>query len=249
VLLSDDFLEDDGHFLLVDDVGGGGHVVLAGAVEYACVYALDGVAEHLQAAVLVVCEGNHVGAVDACEWLVMAVFEQRRGADGNWLAYDFKEGHQVVGQSLGEARVEEVAQDFVVGDVAQGHLVEFVCVHEFVEDVGAEDDGLRNHDACVGKLVEVGVPLDDVVDEGDAAPFSAEASVADPGEVGVLVEAVAVEDGDDALVLHAAVGDDGVEDDLAVGVDVLEGVPGDVSKELGDGEQGAAAEPAGYVVV
>ncbi len=57
-----------------------------------------------------------------------------------------------------------------------------------------------------------------------------------------------MEDGYDSLVLHAAVGDYGVEDVLTVEVDVGELVPRDLLQEFGYGEEGTGGEPAGDVI-
>ena len=57
-----------------------------------------------------------------------------------------------------------------------------------------------------------------------------------------------MEDGYDSLVLHAAVGDYGVEDVLTVEVDVGELVPRDFLQEFGYGEEGTGGEPAGDVI-
>ena len=249
VLLADYFLQDDGHLLLVDDVARGRHVVLAAAVEDAGVDGLDGFGEHREAFVVVVCRGYHVGAVDAGEGLVVGVLEQAAGADGDGSVHDVEEGLQVADEPHGEACVEEVGEDVLVGDVAERKLVEVVGVHELVEDVGAEHDGLGDADGDAFLFVEVGVASEQMVDEGEAATFPSEAALADAGEVAVLVEALALEDCHDALVLHPAVGDDGVEDDGAVGVDVLQAVPGDALQEFGDGEEGTRGEPAADVVV
>ena len=77
VLLSDDFLKDDCHFLLVDDVGGSCHVVLGCPIEDGGIDALDGGREEFETLVFVVGEGYHVGGVDACKGLVVAVFKER----------------------------------------------------------------------------------------------------------------------------------------------------------------------------
>ena len=87
-----------------------------------------------------------------------------------------------------------------------------------------------------------------MVDEGQAAPFAAQRAVADAGEVGVAVEAFALEHRHHALVLHAAVADDGVEDDLAVGIHVLQFMPGDVLEECRHGEDSSCTEPTAHVV-
>ena len=77
ILVAHYLLQDDGHFLLVDDVAGGLHVGLRVAEEHRCIYPLDGIAEHAEHLVLVVQIGNHVRVVDSGEGLVVRVFEQR----------------------------------------------------------------------------------------------------------------------------------------------------------------------------
>ena len=87
-----------------------------------------------------------------------------------------------------------------------------------------------------------------IVDESQAAAFASQRTFTDTGKVGVAVEAVALEDGHHALVLHLAVLDNGFEDDLAVGIHVLQGIPGDGFQEFGDGEHGTRVKPAADVV-
>ena len=179
----------------------------------------------------------------------MGIFEERGGADGDGFGDYLQIGDEVVAQPLREMRLEEAGEDFFVGGFAERQRIEFVRLHELVEDVGAEHHGAGEQHRGVVKTVEVGVTKDDVVEERQAAPFSAERTIADALEVAVLVKAVAIEDGDHTLVLHAPIAHDGVEDDLTVGVDVLEFVPGDVAEELGNGEKCSRAEPARDVVV
>jgi len=83
ILLTDNLLEDDSHLLLVDDVGGGSHVVLRTAVEDRGIDCLDGIGQKFHTTLLVLDVRNHVGAIDARKVLVMRVFEQRRGTDGD----------------------------------------------------------------------------------------------------------------------------------------------------------------------
>ena len=123
-----------------------------------------------------------------------------------------------------------------VGQVAQGHLIELVGIHELVEDVGTEHDGLRDAGRDARHL-HVLVTREHSVDEGQAASLAAQRTLADAGEIAVFVEAFALEDGHYALVFHLAVGDDGVEDNLAVGIDVLKRIPRDALQELRDGEE------------
>ena len=139
-------------------------------------------------------------------------------------------------------------EDDIVGSVAQGDSPQVVRVHELVEEVGTEHDRLRYLHGGVLKLVELGVALDDVVEECQATALAAQRAVANAGEVGVTVELQAVEDGHHADVLHVAVLHDGIEDDLAVGIHILQLVPRDGFQELRDGEDGTGAEPAAHVV-
>ena len=122
-------------------------------------------------------------------------------------------------------RFQECPQNLLVRRFGERHAVEVVLLHELVEDVGAEDDGLRYAHRHVLKGVHVRVAFDDVVEECDAAPLAAQRAVADAGEVAEVVEALAVEDRHHALVLHPAVGDDGVVDDFAVLIDILQRLP------------------------
>ena len=160
-----------------------------------------------------------------------------------------EEGFQVVYESHGQASSQEVGEYLLVADIAECRLVQFVAVHKFVEDISAEHYRLGYHDVYSVDGVQVGVPLEQLSDEGQAASLSAQAAFADACEVAVLVEAFALEDSHHALVLHTSVGDDGVQDDLSVGIHVLQSLPGDVLQELRDGEQGAAGQPAAHVVV
>ena len=179
----------------------------------------------------------------------MRVLEQAGGTYRDRPVHDVEEGFHVADQSHRQSGAEEVLQDFLVGDVAERQLIEVVGVHELVEDIGAEHDGLWDADCHAFLLVEVGVASEQVVDEGEAASFAAQAALADAGKVAVLVESLALEDRYDALVLHPSVGHDGVEDDGAVGIDILQALPRDALQKLRDGEEGTAGEPAADVVV
>ncbi len=249
MLVSHHFLQDDRHLLLVDDVGCCGHIVLGGAIENAGIHRLDGIGKHFQTLVVVAYVGNHVGTVDACKRLIMTVLEQRAGADGNGCLHHVEKSHQVAEQTLRQSSVEEVMQNVLVGNVGQGYLVKLVRIHELIKHVGAENHGLGNADVYVVELVGFGMMLDDVVQESQSASLAAQRSVADAGEIAVLVEALALEHRHNALVAHAPVCHDGVEDDFAVRVDVLQAVPGDAFQKLADGEKGAGAEPSADVVV
>ncbi len=247
--LAHNLLQDDSHLLLVDDVAGCGHIVLAGPVIDAGIHAAYGLREHGQPLVLVLGAGNHVSAVDTGEGLVMRVLEQTAAAHGYGASDHLQEGLQVAQQAHGEARAQEMGQHLLVGDVAQCHLVEVIGIHELVEDVGTEHHGLGYSHGHALHLVEVGVTLEQVVDEGQAASLAAQTAITDAGKVGILVETLALEHGHHALVLHPAVGHDSVQDNLSVCVHVLQALPGDALEKLRDGEEGTAGQPAAHVVV
>ena len=248
VALAHHLLQDDRHLLLVDDVRCGRHISLRILEIDAGIDALDGGGKHLQHLILVVEIGYHIGGVDAGEGLVVGVFEQRAAADGYRRARGIEEGEEVGDVLIGELGTEEVSEDVLVGRIAQRYLIKIVCVHELVEHVGAEHHGLRDAHLHALKLVELGMALDDVVEESQSAPFAAERTVADACEMAVGVEAVAVEECHYADVLHPTVLHDSIEDDLAVSVDILQFMPGDGLEECRHGEDGPCAEPPAHVV-
>ena len=102
VLLAYDFLEYDGHFLLVDDVLRGGHISLRVAVIDRGIDGLDGTGQLAQHLVLVVQIGNHIGGVDAGEGLIVTVLQQRRGTHGDRTLHGIKEGEEVGNKCIGK---------------------------------------------------------------------------------------------------------------------------------------------------
>ena len=132
-----------------------------------------------------------------------------------------KKGEEVGDEGVGQLCAKEMLENLLVGGVAQRHLVEVVGVHELVEDVRTQHDGLGDGDAGVVEGVELRAHFDDVVEEGQAAALATQGALADAGEMRILVVFASVEDGHHAHVLHPAVFHDGIEDDLPVGVHVL----------------------------
>ena len=195
--------------------------------------------------------------IDAGEGLVVRVFEQRRRTCSDGALDHFEERLEVAEQTLRQTSAQEGCEDLFVGRIAQRKRIELVLVHELVEDVGAEHDGLGDaharlllqflrgfvesdvaQEAFGAEVLQVGVPAHEVVEEGEAASLAAERAIADACKVGILVEASALEHGHHALVLHATIGDDGLEDPLAVCLDVLQTAPRDALEEVGHGEEG-----------
>ena len=66
--------------------------------------------------------------------------------------------------------------------------------------------------------------------------------------MGILIELHTVEHGNHSQVLHVTVLHDGIEDDLPVGIHILQLLPGDVLQEGGNREDGTGTEPAAHVV-
>ena len=174
VVLAHHLLQDNRHLLLVDDVAGGCHVCLGIAIEYRGIHALDGTGEHLEHLILIVEIRNHIGGIDAGERLIVGIFEQRTGTDGDRTLRCLEEGEEVGYQRIGQLRMEEVLQDFIIAGIAQGYRIEIVAHHELVEDIGTEHHGLRNLHGGILILVELGMALDDVVEEGKSPALSAQ---------------------------------------------------------------------------
>ena len=173
VLLAHHFLQDDGHLFLVNHVAGGGHVVLAAAVEHAGIDRLDGVGQHGQTVVLVADVRYHVSAVHTGKGLVMAVFQQTAASDSDGLVHHLQKGFKVGQQAHGQSGAQELFQNLFIGQVAQCGEVKFVGVHEFVKDIGTQYHGLRNPHMHARLAVQVGMAFQNVVDEGQAASLSA----------------------------------------------------------------------------
>ena len=241
---ADHFLKDDGHFLLVDNVACSLHVRLAVFVVHRSIDPLDGIAQHAEHLILVVEIRNHVGRVDAGEGLVVRIFEQAGRTDGYRRLHRLEEGEEILHQTVGELGAEEGAQDGLVVSIAQGYLIKLVGVHKLVEHVSTKHHRFRYHDRGVLEFFELAVPFQHVVDEGKPSPLPAQRAFADSGEVGIAVEAVALEHGHHALVLHFAIFHDGIEDDLPVRVDVLKRIPSDLLQELRHRKNGARIKPA-----
>jgi len=141
----------------------------------------------------------------------MRVLEKARTAHGQRTVDHLEERHQVLLDPHWELGAEEGVEDIGVGGVAQSEGIEAVLGHELVEDVRAEHHRARDGYGESVEIVADGILLDDAVHECQAAAFAAETPLPYTGEIGVMVEAVLLEDGHHAAVLHLAVLDDEVE--------------------------------------
>ena len=174
VLLADHFLQDDGHLLLVNHIGGGCHIRLGVLVIDGGIHTLDGSRHHLQHLILIIQIGYHIGTVNAGERLVMAVFQQRTAADGNRRTGCLEEGKEVGYILIGQLRTEEMLQDFLVRGIAEGNLVKIVGIHELIEHIRTEHHRLRDAHLHAFKLIEFGMLLDNVIQECQATALAAQ---------------------------------------------------------------------------
>ena len=154
----------------------------------------------------------------------MRVFEQTGAAYCQWFVDNFEECEEVLYQAFGQTCLKEIFQYGFVGGVAQCQRIKSVGGHEFVEYVGAEHHCARYPDGDAVEIVADRVLLDYLVDECKAAAFASKRSLADPGEVGVVVKAVFAEHGHHAAVFHLAVFHDEIEKQASHGRHFVERV-------------------------
>ena len=93
------------------------------------------------------------------------------------------------------------------------------------------------------------MPLEQMVNECQATTLSSQTAFTDAGKVGILVETFTLEDGHHTLVLHPAICHYGIQNNLPVGIHVLQILPGDALEELRYGEEGTAGQPSAHIVV
>ena len=73
--------------------------------------------------------------------------------------------------------------------------------------------------------------LDDIIEESETTTLSSERTLTDAGEMAIGIEFQTVEDCHRTDILHVTILHDGVEDNLAMGIDVLQFVPRDMLQE------------------
>ena len=178
----------------------------------------------------------------------MGVFQQRRRAHGNGRLDSFEESEEVSNERIGQLGSHEVLENLLVRSIAEGDSPEIVLVHELIEDVGTEHNGLGNLHGSILELIEFRMALDDIVEERQATAFATQRAIANAGKVGIAVELETVEDSHNTNVLHATILHDGIEDNLAMGIDILQLVPCNRFQELRHGEDGTSTKPATHVV-
>ena len=91
----------------------------------------------------------------------MRVFKQARRTHGDGPSYDLEKGQYVFFEAFGQGGFEEMVEDFFVGHVREGDLIEIVALHKFIEEVGTKNHGFRNGNAYTFVIFEYGVAFDE----------------------------------------------------------------------------------------
>ena len=178
----------------------------------------------------------------------MGILQQRTASDGYRRTGGLEEREEVGYILIRQLRPEEVPQDRLIGGIAQRYLVEVVTLHEFIEDIRTQDDRLGDAHLDILKLVELGVTLDDIIQERQSSALSSQRTVTDTGEMTVGVELIPAEKGYHTDILHPSVLHDGVEDNLTVGIHILQFLPGHGLEECRHREDCPGTQPATHVV-
>ena len=209
VFRSADFLQHDGHLLFRDHVGRGGDIALGGGKIHGGVNALDGLGEEPEFLVLVLHGRNHVGGIYACKRLIVRIFQFGGGTYGKGRTDHPDKGPQCLDEVRGQVGGHKLGEDFRIRDVRIDHILETVFQNETVEVFRSDDQRPGHHYVHVFPLLVEVVLVQDVVQEGQAAGFSAQGPLAETGEPDGVVVGVGIEARHHAQALpHAVVVDE-----------------------------------------
>ncbi len=161
----------------------------------------------------------------------MGIFQERTGSDGDRALCRLEKGEEIGYQRIRQLGTKEMLQNLVVARITEGYRIEIVALHEVIKDVGTEHHGLRNLHRGILILIELRMALDDIVEESQAPTLAAQRAFADTGKVGVLIKLHAVEDCHNAQVLHVTILHDGIKDNLAMGIHILQPLPCNILQE------------------
>ena len=168
-------LQNHRHLFFFQAIGRGAHISLGVLAEGRSVDALDRLGKFveadLQAGLLV---AQHEGLVDAGEGLVLRVFEQAGGTDGERVVHFRKKCFQTFLQRDGQRGIEEALLDLVVVVTMQREVAQIVFGEELVEQIGGDDHGGRNGNPHAGKATRDAASAQQMTDEGEAAGFASE---------------------------------------------------------------------------
>ena len=245
VLAAAHFLQDDGHLFLGNDVSRRRDVTTGRGEIDRGIDALDSLGNEAQLLVLVLGSRHHVSGIDAGKRLIVRVFQFGGRADGQRLPDVADEDPQGIRQIPGQGGGGEFGEDLPVRKVRVDNILEAVLEDEPVEEVRGDDKGSRDQDADAFPMVIEVVPLENLVQEGQAAGLAAQGTVPEAGEADGVVVALGLEAGHDAESLgHPVVADgpDGGRPALRLVVEAA------LLDAVADLEEAAGEEPAGDIV-
>ena len=87
-----------------------------------------------------------------------------------------------------------------------------------------------------------------IINKSQSTPFSAQRTISDTGKVRITVEAVALKDSHNSLILHLTILNDGLKDDFTVSIHILKTIPSNRFQELGYREHGTRIEPTRHMI-
>ena len=177
---------------------------------------LDGLEQQPEHLIPVVHVGDHVGGIDACEGLVVRIFQLRRRTYGQRRADGLDVGLQLLLQLGRNRRTDEFREYLLVRELLRNDVFEAVEADEVVEIVRGDDHRAGDHDAHVGVLVVEPVLEDHRIHEGQPAGLAAERALADACEGHRVAVSFRVETRHYALAEQRAVILDEVDDALAM---------------------------------
>ena len=112
----------------------------------------------------------------------------------------------------------------VIG-IAQSYVIELVFLHELIEEICTQHHRSWYGHAGILKLVELGMTLNDIIEESKTTALASQRAFTDTGKVAVTVELSTVELCHHTYVLHLSVLHYGLEDNLSVGINILQLMP------------------------
>ena len=178
----------------------------------------------------------------------MRVLEQRTRSYRDRRLHCIEEREEVGYQRVGQLCPEEMFQYLLVRGVAQCYGVEIILLHKLIEEVGTQHHRLRDHHWSMLVFVEFRITFYHLVKECQTSTLSSQRALSDTCEVCVAVVFQAVEHSHHSDVLHPSVLHYGVEDDLSVGIHILELMPCYVFQECRHREYGPCRKPTAHVV-
>ncbi len=156
------------------------------------------------------------------------------------------EDPQGIRQVPGQGGGDEFGEDLPVRKVRVDDILEAVLEDEPVEEVRCNDEGSRDQDADAFPMVIEVVPLENLVQEGQAAGLAAQGAVPEAGKADGVVVALGLEAGHDAESLGHPVVSDGADGGRPALRLVVEAALLDAVANL---EEAAGEEPAGDIVL